>query len=227
MQTKRCTNCLADKSIDDFCKDSRAKAGRKSQCRVCLAEKAKIYNGAHREQCRASTKAWIAANSEKRRATRLANAKNNREKERARHKAWRIANPEKYKERCKVSYAKHAESRKECNRSWYAENLALQRERHSIWASKNRGKRTASLAKYRAAMLERTPKWLTEKDFQTMTFIYEMARALQMATGVKHHVDHELPLQGDLVSGLHVPLNLQILTAEENVKKKNHWSPEC
>lgn len=76
--------------------------------------------------------------------------------------------------------------------------------------------------KRRAAKLNRTPPW---SDLDAMRAIYEQARRLTVETGIQHHVDHVIPLQGKRVSGLHVPGNLQILTGSENSKKRNRYEP--
>ena len=51
--------------------------------------------------------------------------------------------------------------------------------------------------------------------------IYKKCKELNESTGILHHVDHILPLVNPNVCGLHVPWNLQIITATENMKKGN------
>jgi 5-methylcytosine-specific restriction endonuclease McrA len=69
----------------------------------------------------------------------------------------------------------------------------------------------------------RTPQWVNKsKDtlFEIKGF-YIAAAALTKSTGVEHQVDHIVPLNGKTVSGLHVPWNLRVVTAKENIKKSN------
>jgi len=67
----------------------------------------------------------------------------------------------------------------------------------------------AKTAWRKASIIQRTPQWA---DRERITKIYE-------ACPSGHHVDHIVPLHGEIVSGLHVPDNLQYLPAVENIRK--------
>ena len=74
---------------------------------------------------------------------------------------------------------------------------------------------------YRAAKLQRTPKWLTEDDHWMIEQAYDIAVKRSEATNIMWHVDHIVPLQGRTVCGLHVPWNMQVITEVENKRKGN------
>lgn len=66
-----------------------------------------------------------------------------------------------------------------------------------------------------------TPKWLSAEQKMEIRLKYRLAIELSRRTGVRHAVDHIVPLQGETVCGLHVPWNLNVVTQEENLKKHN------
>ena len=66
-----------------------------------------------------------------------------------------------------------------------------------------------------------TPKWLTQEHKTQIKQFYLDAMLVSKVTGVPYAVDHIVPLRGELVSGLHVPWNLAVITREENSKKSN------
>ena len=97
------------------------------------------------------------------------------------------------------------------------ENTKVVKQR---WKKENSELVYAATAKRRASKLRRTPAWLNAGHLFEIDSIYTLCNAWRKV-GFDYHVDHVVPLQGKLVSGMHVPWNLQILPADENVRKSN------
>lgn len=101
------------------------------------------------------------------------------------------------------------------------QHIAARKQRNAEWVKKNAERANAKTALRRAMRKQATPTWLTDADRSQMLEFYVQAQERSKATGIKHEVDHIVPLKHDLVCGLHVPWNLQILTAAQNRAKRN------
>lgn len=66
-----------------------------------------------------------------------------------------------------------------------------------------------------------TPIWA---NADLINKIYEEAKHLTNTTGIKHEVDHIIPVRHPLVCGLHVETNLRVIPAVENLQKSNHYN---
>lgn len=109
----------------------------------------------------------------------------------------------------------------ECASNWKKANPSSGRKSSANWKKNNPGHSSAIVAKRRADRIQRTPAWLTGEQLTAMDKLYKQAAWLTRITGVKWHVDHIVPLKGKNVSGLHIPNNLQVIPARENLKKGN------
>jgi len=76
-------------------------------------------------------------------------------------------------------------------------------------------------AKYRKALKQATPPWITPKHREQIEQIKQLARDMSIDGGVQYQVDHIEALQADDRCGLNVPWNLQIITQSENASKGN------
>ena len=117
-------------------------------------------------------------------------------------------------------YQKNRESQIAYAHKWQAENPEAYKRNEKNKRIKNPALYTAIGAKRRAAKLQATPAWADQK---AITAIYAEARRLQETLGIPMHCDHIIPLQGELVCGLHVETNLQIIPATLNMKKSNKF----
>lgn len=125
----------------------------------------------------------------------------NRERARVRSAEWKAANPDLAKQRAAEYYLQNAKARLEYVVAW-------------------RGKNPHKVAQYRidkrCCTKLRTPRWADQKKIRA---VYAKARRLSLT------VDHVVPLQGKLVSGLHVDNNLQLLPGSDNSRKRNAFDP--
>jgi 5-methylcytosine-specific restriction endonuclease McrA len=167
---------------------------------------------------RAYQRQWEAANRDRLNAKSRARYAAHIDEERARHKA----RSEEYRERKRVKSKERYAARRaeflEYHRQYRELNREIVRARKRAWMKANRGYASALCAKWNAAKLRACPSWV---DWEALQAIYREAVRITRDTGIKHDVDHIVPLQSDTVCGLHVPWNLQILTRSENARKGN------
>lgn len=95
---------------------------------------------------------------------------------------------------------------------WSDEQIARRKAKANTWAKTRR-------ERFKMAC----PEW---QDLSELEEIYLEAQRLTFETGVKHHVDHIIPINNHNVCGLHVLANLRVITAKENIRKSNKFDPE-
>lgn len=115
-----------------------------------------------------------------------------------RNKEWRKENAEKLKEQ---------------QAEYYANNKQRYKDNNERWKIANPGRMNAYIRKYNTSKMQRLPIWA---DLEAISKIYENCPE-------GYAVDHQIPLQGKFVSGLHLADNLRYLTKSENSRKGNYF----
>lgn len=149
--------------------------------------------------------------------------------DRARSRKKRLSDPDAARSKVRLSYRKISENlseheilrRRKNSLNWVNSNRQKIRELSAAYKQKTPAKHCADQAKRRAVKLLAVPAWLSQSHKIQMAEIYNLSNNMLLSTGVIHHVDHIVPLQSGNVCGLHVPWNLQILTADKNRMKSN------
>lgn len=148
-----------------------------------------------------------------------------------RGKIYRKIHVEEIRESARIYRENHKEEIKEYHQVYYQKNKPIYYERNKDWNENNReqvralwrksAKKPKNMRRHkkneatrRARKIKATPKWLSDEQLQEIRVIYDNCPE-------GSHVDHIVPLKGKEVCGLHVPWNLQYLTASQNFKKNN------
>jgi len=123
-------------------------------------------------------------------------------------KQWKMANIE----RVRANDMKYAQ-----------ENPEVKRTARAKWRKSNQHIINALGALRKVSQINRTPKWVDAEELWLIKEVYALATLRNKTSNIKWSVDHIVPLQGELVSGLHTISNLQVIPAVLNSAKSNRF----
>ena len=99
----------------------------------------------------------------------------------------------------------------------------LEKEYGTKYTELNRSKINEYNAQRRHERLGAIPSNIRDVDKSTIKDVYELAKEQSLELNKKFEVDHIIPLKNKNICGLNVSWNLQILTREDNSRKKNKF----
>lgn len=141
------------------------------------------------------------------------------------NKEYRENNRERIAEKKVIYCIKNKAKLNERSRLWDLKNRDRRLENMAKWAKSCPDKRASYKAVRRARKKSAIPNWLTQEDLNTIKCLYTKAKELGAETGDRYEIDHIIPLVHPLVCGLHIPRNLQVISAKENRVKGNKFTP--
>ena len=146
----------------------------------------------------------------------------NREAKLASSKRYYQKNKEKITQSLKQYRIDQKEHFWDNRKRWISENIESVRKWKADWKKRNPAKVTLDTVNRNAAKLKRTPSQLNDGHLFEMECVYTYCAGLRKI-GLDYQVDHIVPLRGKIVSGLHVPWNLQVIPGVENMSKGNKY----
>ena len=191
---KTCSVCRVEKLASEFNRDKKRADGLQCTCRMCAKGRIAAWRAANPEKVKAQQRHYHEVNREVLTAKMRARYYADVEAARARVREWAARDPERAQSAQRLSKKKR----------YAADPVRV------LAANKAR----------RVARDQRLPPWA---DLDAIEAVYRKAARIAELTGEPVHVDHDIPLRGKLVSGLHVANNLVIRHAVENLRKSNHF----
>jgi len=130
------------------------------------------------------------------------------------------SNQREYYQQNKDYFSKKSKKYREENRDKVLDYNKLYSKKHY---KENKHKYIEKSRVRRGVKQDATPNWLSGPQIAHIKRIYKLRDMMSDATGVEYHVDHIVPLRGKDICGLHVPWNLEVIPATDNLAKGNRY----
>ena len=128
---------------------------------------------------------------------------------------WRAKNLEHHNQKGRAWAKANKEKRSQVSKEYKATNKEKCVALEKAWKQQNKERVNLSTAVRRKRVRQATPAWSDKKAIKSI-YLEAIKNKLE--------VDHIIPLQGKMVSGLHVPSNLRLVTKSENSSKGNKYA---
>lgn len=125
MNTKKCTKCKEERTLNDFCKNKALKDGINSTCKSCIKAYKKAYRSTERGKAKeaASGKVWYDAHRKEQLESFKDYRKKNLKKIKSKQKDWYGGNKEHTLARMREYYRTHKEEVRALNARYRAKRL--------------------------------------------------------------------------------------------------------
>lgn len=188
METKICSKCKRELTVDNFNRDKGSKDGLFGYCKGCACECSRAWCEANPEKQKAVQRAWREANPEKRKASKKAWRDANPEKEKATAIIWRKAHPEMASTASKKWNVANAERVKAIHRAWYAANAEKTKDLAKAWHEANPEKVKAADKKWNVANPEKRRYFTQHRNARKRGLL--SALTLEQWQDIKEHFDN-------------------------------------
>ena len=184
-------------------------------CSKCFNQKPATEEFFHKSKIKESSKVLVCIKCHNKKSRSY--ARKNKDEAIKRHKDWRDKNREHVRMKSREWKYKNKEKIREWDRDYMKNRGGRERRRvyERVYYAKNREKMIAISCAYDSRVRNARPSWQEQKEINEY---YKDAKSKGL------EVDHIVPINSDLVCGLHCVDNFQMLTREENASKGNrHW----